>query len=189
MSLLNRVQSKGFTIVELLIVIVVIGILAAIVIVSFNGIQTRATNTSRVAEIRSYEQIFETYRARFGSLPAVALGNYCLGTGFPTGQSLTTEKVCRDWKSSDVAVIGTESGSAALMTELDKVGTVNSTNHNNTSEDTIGPFVINRSNLFELVVVLKSTTADVCTKNNLTWSWGPGGTNNSQVTCIIQLYK
>ena len=51
-------QSKGFTIGELLIVIVVIGILAAIVIVSFNGIQTRATNTSRVAEIRSYEQIF-----------------------------------------------------------------------------------------------------------------------------------
>jgi len=35
-------NKKGFTIVELLIVIVVIGILAAITIVAFNGVQTRA---------------------------------------------------------------------------------------------------------------------------------------------------
>ena len=35
-------QSKGFTIVELLIVIVIIGILAAITIVSYNGMSQRA---------------------------------------------------------------------------------------------------------------------------------------------------
>jgi len=35
-------QTRGFTIVELLIVIVVIGILAAITIVAFNGVQNRA---------------------------------------------------------------------------------------------------------------------------------------------------
>lgn len=187
---LNHKRLKGFTIVELLIVIVVIGILATIVIIAFNGVQTRATNTSRIAEIRSYERIFESYRAlQNGVLPDVPQGNYCLGTGFPTGQTLTTQKVCRDWKSGDAAVTATESGSAVLMTELNKAGVVNNNDHNNTSEDTIGPFVINRSNMFELVVVLKSTTADICSKNNLTWSWGPGGTNNSQVTCIIQLYK
>lgn len=38
-------KQKGFTIVELLIVIVVIGILAAITIVAYNGIQTRARDT------------------------------------------------------------------------------------------------------------------------------------------------
>lgn len=43
---LKALYSKGFTIVELLIVIVVIGILAAITIVAYNGIQTRATKTS-----------------------------------------------------------------------------------------------------------------------------------------------
>lgn len=42
-------KQKGFTIVELLIVIVIIGILAAITIVAYNGIQDRA----RVAAIES----------------------------------------------------------------------------------------------------------------------------------------
>ena len=41
--------SRGFTIVELLIVIVVIGILASIVIVAFNGIQERARIASGIA--------------------------------------------------------------------------------------------------------------------------------------------
>ncbi len=39
-------QNRGFTIVELLIVIVVIGILAAITIVAFNGIQERARTSA-----------------------------------------------------------------------------------------------------------------------------------------------
>ena len=39
-------QRSGFTIVELLIVIVIIGILAAITIVAYNGIQNRAYDTS-----------------------------------------------------------------------------------------------------------------------------------------------
>lgn len=46
-------RQKGFTIVELLIVIVVIGILAAITIVAFNGIQERANTTKRESEART----------------------------------------------------------------------------------------------------------------------------------------
>lgn len=50
MSILTKRQPlKGFTIVELLIVIVVIGILAAITIVSFNGVQDKA----RMAKIKN----------------------------------------------------------------------------------------------------------------------------------------
>lgn len=44
-------KQKGFTIVELLIVVVVIAILAAITIVSYNGIQSRATKTAIESEI------------------------------------------------------------------------------------------------------------------------------------------
>ncbi|MEI6228725.1 MAG: prepilin-type N-terminal cleavage/methylation domain-containing protein [Candidatus Saccharibacteria bacterium] len=43
--------SKGFTIVELLVVIVVIGILAAITIVSYTGISQRATDSSVISDL------------------------------------------------------------------------------------------------------------------------------------------
>jgi prepilin-type N-terminal cleavage/methylation domain-containing protein len=43
---LKQTKSRGFTIVELLIVIVVIAILAAITIVAYNGIQNRAKTSA-----------------------------------------------------------------------------------------------------------------------------------------------
>lgn len=42
---------RGFTIVELLIVIVIIAILATVTIVSYNGIQARAKNTKTVSAV------------------------------------------------------------------------------------------------------------------------------------------
>ena len=49
-------KAKGFTIVELLIVIVVIGILAAITIVAYNGIQERAKVASVHSDLRTLSQ-------------------------------------------------------------------------------------------------------------------------------------
>lgn len=47
-------KNAGFTIVELLIVIVVIGILAAITIVSFNGVQNRAKDTAQITLVSQW---------------------------------------------------------------------------------------------------------------------------------------
>lgn len=74
----------GFTIVELLIVIVVIGILAAITIVAFNGIQQRSKNTQTVNAITSYVKLLNLYKVDHGTHPEVY--DVCLGEGYPGGE-------------------------------------------------------------------------------------------------------
>lgn len=65
----NSVRA-GFTIVELLIVIVVIAILAAIVIVAYNGIQGRARDSRRVQDMKTIVKGLEIYKTNNGSYPA-----------------------------------------------------------------------------------------------------------------------
>lgn len=59
-------MQKGFTIVELIIVIVVIGILAAIGIVSYNGTQKRAIDVSVQKDLEGAAGELESYRIRGG---------------------------------------------------------------------------------------------------------------------------
>lgn len=60
----------GFTIVELLIVIVVIAILASITIVAYNGIQNRSRNSQVQNDIRNVAQLIELYNAQEGTYPS-----------------------------------------------------------------------------------------------------------------------
>lgn len=78
---------KGFTIVELLIVIVVIGILAAITIVAFNGIQQRAQNTTTLSAANAWYKGLKQYQAEVGRLPAVS---GCLGQDYPYDATATS---------------------------------------------------------------------------------------------------
>jgi general secretion pathway protein G len=68
-------RESGFTIVELLVVIVVIAILAAITIVAYNGIQARA-NDSRIRQAaEEIQKAAQLYVADYGPLPT-GLGYY-----------------------------------------------------------------------------------------------------------------
>lgn len=63
---MSATRPTGFTIVELLIVIVVIAILAAIAIASYTGIQTRANDSVVAAKVSSIAKMVEVYGAASG---------------------------------------------------------------------------------------------------------------------------
>ena len=71
-------KSIGFTIVELLIVIVVIAILAAITIVAYNGIQDRANNATVRSDISAANKQLEIARIDLDHYPTSS-------SEFPTG--------------------------------------------------------------------------------------------------------
>ena len=65
-------KTRGFTIVELLIVVVIIAILATITIVSYNGIQKRATASAINSELQSNSRKVLIYLSNNGVVPTYA---------------------------------------------------------------------------------------------------------------------
>ncbi|MGH7218362.1 MAG: type IV pilin protein [Candidatus Microsaccharimonas sp.] len=72
MSFKNIKANQGFTIVELLIVVVVIAILAAITIVSYNGITSQANTSSAKSTAASVQKKIELHYAEKSTWPTKA---------------------------------------------------------------------------------------------------------------------
>ncbi|MFZ2125294.1 MAG: prepilin-type N-terminal cleavage/methylation domain-containing protein [Candidatus Saccharimonadales bacterium] len=68
-NLKTNTKARGFTIVELLVVIVVIGILAAITIVSYSGITARANTQANKSNANSVIQAAQVVYANTGAYP------------------------------------------------------------------------------------------------------------------------
>ncbi len=121
----------GFTIVELLIVIVVIAILATISVVAYTGIQDRAAVSAIASEAKQWRNLFIAYKAANGSYPSPvasgdpltsggpgtnALNIYCLGTGFPLSSGSPYCYQPGSWRAA-------ESTGAYLISQLTTIGT------------------------------------------------------------------
>jgi len=78
---------NGFTIVELLIVIVVIAILAAISIVAYNGVQQRTRNAQVSAGANQYVNALQNYYVIYSSYPT---NSGCLGANYPSDRCWLT---------------------------------------------------------------------------------------------------
>lgn len=88
-------RQKGFTIVELLIVIVVIAILAALVIVAYNGVQNQANDSRRLHDVQEIKSAVEAYRSANGSFPPITPANqdpFGYEASYITGNFLNTVK-------------------------------------------------------------------------------------------------
>lgn len=64
-------KNSGFTIIELLIVIIVIGILATLVITTFSGIQRNARNRAREADVNALHSQIEYYYGQNNKYPTL----------------------------------------------------------------------------------------------------------------------
>ena len=72
-----RKRQSGFTIVELLIVIVVIGILASITVVAFNGIQERARVSQANSDLSNFVKAIHVARINEGKVLKDITGSGC----------------------------------------------------------------------------------------------------------------
>lgn len=79
-------KQAGFTIVELLIVIVVIAILAAISVVAYTGIQERARDAQRLQDMATIKKALLMYNATHGGVPTV----YTFGGNTTAGWHLSS---------------------------------------------------------------------------------------------------
>ena len=98
---------SGFTIVELLIVIVVIAILSAITIVAYNGIQQRANNTKTTDALEAWITAINLYRTENGQYPNAWA---CLGEGYtygPEGTASSGVAQCRQDTAGSGVIINT----------------------------------------------------------------------------------
>ena len=71
-KIVNRKFQHGFTLVELLIVIAIIGVLSAILLANFVGVRQRARDAQRKSDFRQIQSALELYRADQGSYPSPA---------------------------------------------------------------------------------------------------------------------
>lgn len=77
-----RPRRRGFTLVEIMIVVVIIGLLAAMAIPAFRRVRESAQNARFVSDLRTFSQAFETYSMKNGAWPPNA------GTGVvPAGMT------------------------------------------------------------------------------------------------------
>jgi prepilin-type N-terminal cleavage/methylation domain-containing protein len=67
-----RKHTSGFTIIELLVVVVIIGILSTLVVTTYSGVQAKNRNGSRQVAIDTLQSQLETYYAQYSRYPTYA---------------------------------------------------------------------------------------------------------------------
>lgn len=123
---MKRTSQPGFTIVEMLIVIIIIGILATLVMVTFNGIQQKARDNERVTDIKALHGQIEAYFIEHTFYPSLNELNDTASGGFlETNMKGLDKEALRDPRGN-VEVITNTPTSNTYSYEVAPVGCDNS---------------------------------------------------------------
>ena len=105
--------SRGFTIIELLIVIVIIGILVAITAVSFGGITKQAKESALKSELKRISTSLELHKAKNGTYPT-SLATAIPPIANPTNANITYPPL-NNGTSSSLTATDTSNPSISLV--------------------------------------------------------------------------
>ena len=75
MYMRKKIFNTGFTLVELMVVISIIGILSAVLYVNYNDAREQARDKVRMTDLKNLQLAIETYRAQNGIYPAQGCGD------------------------------------------------------------------------------------------------------------------
>lgn len=104
---MGKHKRYGFTIIELLIVVVMIAILAAISAVAYNGMQQRARSSTKVSNVVAATNLISLYLSEHNTFPVHTNGSYCL----------TVDNLCTGYDGTTLT-----SDNAPLMSALRSYG-------------------------------------------------------------------
>jgi general secretion pathway protein G len=112
----------GFTIVELLIVIVVIGVLASISVASFGGMSTRAEDSAIASKVTGIAKLVQSYAAVSGGYAPQA-DWACVGepSDYPAENGYTAEWCHQPYQAPPIPTGSDHPINPALNTELKTV--------------------------------------------------------------------
>ncbi len=117
---------RGFTLVEILIVIAIIATLASVALVGLGPVQRNGRDTRRISDLRQVQNGVELYYAKCGYYPGGAqAGTDCTGfsaisgwsslQGALTGSNLGVSKVPDDPRQGAAYMYGSTSGSSYVL--------------------------------------------------------------------------
>lgn len=137
---MKRRASRGFTLVELLIVIVVIAILAAITIVAYNGVTAKARASAIQSDLKQDSQALESYKVSSGGYPtSLTAANIQTPTsGTPNYYTVGTTSYCLQIVNGTTSYSITSTNQAPVQGDCTTAGLVGWYKLDGDATDSIG---------------------------------------------------